>query len=245
MTSTPILEGEVAFGAPGAGKPTTTYSDFYHLYGIPIVYYDQIGCCGRSTHFEDRLGDESFWTFDLFIRELDNLIDHLKLRSNGFFLLGHSWGGMLGGAENLQKIILSGAPGSVPLLAQGSRNLLAALPEVKRVTLEECDRKGDHESPEFEQASKVFYDRHVCRLNPYPEDVLSAFKNLKRPYFILDDVSPSEFIIVGTLKNWEGWKEGHNIEVQAMLVNGQYDEATDLCMQPWFSSIPKVRWVTI
>lgn len=143
---------------------------------------------------------------------------------------------------------------------------------MKRVTLEECDRKGDHESPEFEQASKVFYDRHVCRLNPYPEDVLSAFKNLKRPYFILDDVSynfyceerryisipaitslmrrlyrqgPSEFIIVGTLKNWEGWKEGHNIEVQAMLVNGQYDEATDLCMQPWFSSIPKVRWVTI
>lgn len=216
MTNTPIQEGEVAFEAPGAGKPTKTWykivgdlathsgpalvvlhggpgagheylsplTDLYHQYGIPVVYYDQIGC-GRSTHFQDRMGDASFWTFDLFIRELDNLIDHLQLRSNGFFLLGHSWGGMFGGAYaslrpiGLKKLILSAAPGSVPLMEQGLQKLLAALPEETRATLEECERKGDHESPEFEQASKVFYDRHVYRLDPYPEDLLSAFKNLK------------------------------------------------------------------
>ncbi|KAI0414008.1 Alpha/Beta hydrolase protein [Xylaria grammica] len=239
-------------GGPGAGHEyLSPLTDLYRQYGIPIVYYDQIGC-GRSTHFQERMGDESFWTFDLFIRELDNLVDHLQLRDRGFYLLGQSWGGMLGGAyaalrpRGLKKIVLSGAPGSIPLLAQGARDLLASLPEHTRATLAECDRKGDHESQEFQQASKVFYDRHVCRLDPYPEDVMCAFKNLKEdPTAYMTMQGPSEFIIVGTFKDWEGWKEGHKIEAQALLINGQYDEATDLCVQPWFSSIPKVKWVTI
>ncbi|TGJ79763.1 hypothetical protein E0Z10_g9004 [Xylaria hypoxylon] len=282
-TTPPIQEGEVAFDAPGANKPTNTWykivgdlasypgaalvalhggpgagheylspvTDLYHRHGVPIIYYDQIGC-GRSTHFKEKLGDTSFWTFELFIKELDNLVDHLQLREKGFFLLGQSWGGMLGGAyaslrpKGLKKIILSGAPGSIPLLAQGSRNLLAALPDETRATLEECDRRGDHESPEFEEASKVFYERHVCRLDPYPDDIMSAFINLKEDstsYLTMQ--GPSEFIIIGSFKDWEGWKEGHNIEVETLLLNGQYDEATDLCVQPWFSSIPKVKWVTI
>ncbi|KAI8630089.1 Alpha/Beta hydrolase protein [Xylariaceae sp. FL1651] len=174
--------------------------------------------------------------------ELNNLIDHLKLRERGFFLLGQSWGGMFGGAyaslrqKGLKKIVLSGAPGSIPLLAQSSRNLLAALPEKTRKTLEECGRKGDHTSPEFEQASKIFYSRCACRLDPYPKDVIAAFNNLA------DD--PTSYLTM-TFKDWEGWKEGHKIEVETLLLNGQYNEATDVCVRPWFSSIPKVRWVTI
>ncbi|KAI0388997.1 Alpha/Beta hydrolase protein [Xylariaceae sp. FL0594] len=239
-------------GGPGAGHEyLSPLTDLYDRHGLPIIYYDQIGC-GRSTHFREKMGDASFWTFDLFIHELDNLIEHLQLRDRGYFLLGQSWGGMLAGAyaslrpRGLKKIVLAGAPGSVPLLAQGARALLAALPQEARETLEECERKGDHESPEFEKASQVFYARHVCRLDPYPEDILSAFKNLKDdPTSYMTMQGASEFIITGTFKDWEGWKEGHKIEALTLLINGQYDEATDLCVQPWFSSIPKVRWVTV
>jgi pimeloyl-ACP methyl ester carboxylesterase len=56
---------------------------------------------------------------------------------------------------------------------------------------------------------------------------------------------PSEFVILGSFKSWEGWPEGHKIEVPTLLINGRYDEATDLCMEPWFSTIPRVRWVTL
>lgn len=54
--------------------------------------YDQIGC-GRSTHLPEKLGDEAFWSVELFVRELDNLIYYLGLRETGFHLLGQSWGG--------------------------------------------------------------------------------------------------------------------------------------------------------
>lgn len=41
-----------------------------------VVHYDQIGN-GRSTHFPDRGAD--FWTVELFVRELHNLVDALGI----------------------------------------------------------------------------------------------------------------------------------------------------------------------
>ncbi|KAI3342536.1 Alpha/Beta hydrolase protein [Ustulina deusta] len=282
MASSPHA-GEVAFDAPGAGKPCKTWYkiygsleshpgpalvvlhggpgagheylspliDLYEKYNIPLVFYDQVGC-GRSTHFREKIGDTTFWTFELFIQELDNLVDHLQLRTKGFCLIGQSWGGMLGGAyaslrpQGLKKLILAGAPASIPLLAKGARELLAALPKAARTTLEECDKRGDHESEEFENAAKEFYARHVCRLDPYPADVLCAFKNLKDdPSAYQTMQGPSEFVIVGSFRDWEGWREAHKIEAETLLLNGRYDEATDQCIKPWFDHIPKVKWVTL
>ena len=56
---------------------------------IPIVLYDQIGN-GASSHIKDK--PDGFWTAELFMDELDNLLKHLGIRDN-FDLLGHSWGG--------------------------------------------------------------------------------------------------------------------------------------------------------
>lgn len=215
-SSFPVSEGEVAFDEPSAGKPCKTWykvigdlkcgtpplvalhggpgagheylaplTDVYAQRGVPIVFYDQIGC-GRSTHLREKKGDTSFWTFELYMRELDNLIDHLQLRDGpGFFLFGQSWGGMLGGAyaarrpRGLRKLVIAGGPASIPLLVKGYEGLIAALPPDVRSTLEECNKRGDYESEEFEKAASVFYSRHVCRLDPHPEEVQCAFKNLK------------------------------------------------------------------
>jgi L-proline amide hydrolase len=56
---------------------------------------------------------------------------------------------------------------------------------------------------------------------------------------------PSEFTITGNLKDWEGWKDSHQIEVPTLLLNGRYDEVRDACVEPWFRTIPKVKWVTL
>ncbi|KAI1646322.1 uncharacterized protein F4817DRAFT_316820 [Daldinia loculata] len=32
---------------------------------------------------------------------------------------------------------------------------------------------------------------------------------------------------------------------ETLLLNGQYDEPADLCVEPWFNSIAKVRWATL
>lgn len=113
-------------GGPGAGHEyLVPLADLYKPYGIPVVLYDQIGC-GRSTHLREKMGDAGFWSFDLFIKELDTLIDHLNLRGRGFFLLGQSWGGVLAASyamhqpqgktpTGLRKLVISSGPSSIPL----------------------------------------------------------------------------------------------------------------------------------
>lgn len=215
MAAQAVTEGEVAFDAPGAGKPCKTWykiigrldsgaiplialhggpgggheyltplEDLHSTQGIPIIFYDQIGCA-RSTHLQEKKGDDSFWTFDLFVKELDNLVDHLQLRESGFYVLGQSWGGMLGSTyasrqpRGLKKLVLVSSPASIPLYMENCKILLAGLPRDVRDTLEECDRLGDHESERFQAAALVFNKKHVCRIDPMPEPVMKAFEHLK------------------------------------------------------------------
>ncbi|KAI1774362.1 Alpha/Beta hydrolase protein [Hypoxylon cercidicola] len=81
-------------GGPGGGHEyLLPFAELWPLYGLPVVFYDQIGC-GASTHLPQMSGNADFWQESLFIAELANLIDHLKLRDGpGFHLLGQSWGG--------------------------------------------------------------------------------------------------------------------------------------------------------
>lgn len=172
-------------GGPGAGHEyLSSLTDLLDQYGIPLIFYDQIGC-GRSTHLREKMGDEAFWTFDLFIAELNNLIDHLQLRDRGFYLLGQSWGGMLAGMfaarrpKGLIKLVIAGSPASFPLFVEGGKRLRANLPADIREILEEGDRTGKLDTPEYERASTFFYKQHVCRIDPMPEPIQQAFINLK------------------------------------------------------------------
>jgi len=215
MTTTKITEGKVAINIPNAGKPCETwykivgdlasgvtplvtlhggpgasheyllpFIDLHTKYGTPVIFYDQVGC-GNSTRLREKDGDESFWTVDLFIDELDNLVDHLDLRKRGYDILGQSWGGMLGGvytARNpvgLRKVILADSPADVPLMMKGVNELVKGLPEDVQRDLEECTRDKDFESDKYKNACKVFYKKHLCRVHPFPPELKKALENLE------------------------------------------------------------------
>ena len=70
----------ILHGGPGAAH---NYVDSYKLLsetGRAVIHYDQLGC-GLSTHLPD--ADKSFWTPQLFVDELENLVDHLGRSAGG------------------------------------------------------------------------------------------------------------------------------------------------------------------
>ncbi|KAF2647232.1 proline-specific peptidase [Lophiostoma macrostomum CBS 122681] len=251
-TNSPSPALILCHGGPGAGHECLgALSDLYDQFRIPIVFYDQIGC-GKSTHFRDKMGDDEFWSIEQYWAELDNLVDFLELRERGFYLLGQSWGGMVVGSyaarqpPGLRKVIISSGPASGALYLESANMLLAKLPEDIRKTLEDCIERGDHESEEYQKAGLEFVKRHVCRLDPFPEDVQKAFKNLDEdPTSYMTVQGPSEFQIVGWLKDWDASTEAHRITVPVLLINGKYDEMQDLTMEPWFKRIRQVKWITL
>lgn len=120
-------------GGPGATSRYLLSLQNLAKNGIPVVFYDQLGC-GNSTRLPEKALDTSFWTPELFIAELDNLVKHLGI-DDGFDLLGHSWGGMLGsmyavrGHKGLKNLIISNSPASMALWVDSCNQWMKELPD--------------------------------------------------------------------------------------------------------------------
>lgn len=122
----------VVHGGPGSTHDYLTNLAALAEDGWPVVHYDQIGN-GGSTHLPDR--DVAFWTVQLFLDELDNLLRHLGIADN-YVLFGQSWGGMLAAEHaaasppGLRGLVIADAPASYPLWREEMKVLRDALPPV-------------------------------------------------------------------------------------------------------------------
>jgi proline-specific peptidase len=215
---------------------------------IPVIMYDQLGI-GKSTHLPEKMGHGDFWTVELFLAELDNLLKHLGIQDD-YDLLGQSWGGMLGAChaikqpKGLHRLVIADSPASMKMWVVAADKLRQGLPKDVQDTLLKHEKDGTTDSPEYEAAVAVFYSLHVCRVKPLPKDwndTEAAIKADQTVYLTMN--GPSEFFITGTLKDFSIVDEVHKIIVPTLLLNGRYDEATDYVMEPFWKSIEKVKWV--
>ncbi|KAK4543275.1 hypothetical protein LTR36_005634 [Oleoguttula mirabilis] len=242
-------------GGPGASHTYLLPISLIHQdYGIPVIMYDQIGC-GGSTHFRDKKGDGDFWTPELFMAELDNLKRVLGITE--FYLLGQSWGGMLGGQyaiekqpPGLQKLIISDSPADMVVWTQVANKLRAKLPKDIRETLTRCEEEGRTETEEYEKASLYYYGLHVCRLDPFPKEMTDAFDNIKDDNTVYLTMNGSnEFYVTGTLKHWSIIEELKKITPKTvpggmLIMNGYWDEAQDETQAPYFTNPScRTKWV--
>ena len=104
-------------------------ADIYVKYSIPVVFYDQLGN-GDSTHLPEKVGDAgSFWTEQLFLDELDNLLRHLGIQDD-YSVIGHSWGGMLAARhaarrpKGLRRLIISNSAADIQLFVKAANEEL-------------------------------------------------------------------------------------------------------------------------
>lgn len=242
-------------GGPGAGHNyLLPISLLWEDHQIPIVMYDQIGC-GKSTHFRDKAGDDSFWFPALFMDELENVREYLGIKE--FDYLGQSWGGMLGGQyaierqpKDLRKMVISDSPADMITWVDVANRLRKELPEDVQETLDRCEKEGKTDTEEYENAVMVYYTRHVCRVVPFPEEVNVTFGYLKDDPTVYETMNgPSEFYVVGSLKKWdirEGLKKitKETCPGGMLIMNGYYDEAQDETCSAFFTEPScRVKWV--
>jgi len=173
----------VVHGGPGAGHEyLLPFADLWPRYGLPVVFYDQIGCAS-STHLPQTAGDGDFWQESLFVAELDNLLDHLDLRG-GFHLLGQSWGGMLVGSyaakrpRGLQRLVIASGLASWELSMKGIEIRRSELPGETLDVLKKYEQDGDYNNPAYKEATMIFSKKFVFRDDQPPEMLMAALKNL-------------------------------------------------------------------
>ena len=176
----------VVHGGPGAGHEyCLPFSHLWSRFGIPVIFYDQIGC-GASTHLGQTANDQTFWQVDLFVAELQSLLDHLHLGRNdgpGFHVVGHSFGGIVAAAlasrrpPGLRKLVLAGASSDGQLFFQGLWRLIKQLSSEAQKAIEEAVKKSDFTSAEYKDAYTEFGKTFLCRADPWPADLATNLKN--------------------------------------------------------------------
>jgi len=240
--ATPLV---VLHGGPGAAHNYTLRMARLAEQGRAVVHYDQLGI-GNSTHLPEKGAD--FWTVRLFLDELDNLLAALGI-AGAYHLLGQSWGGMLGSEHavlrppGMKSFVVCDSPASMELWASETSKLIAQLPQDVRDALRRHEEAGTYDDPEYEQATKAFNARHLCRVVPNPQEVVDSDNAIRADPTVYHTMNgPNEFHVIGTLRDWSVVDRAHRISVPTLLVNGAYDEATAATMQPFYGAIPDVRW---
>ncbi|WP_326565413.1 proline iminopeptidase-family hydrolase [Amycolatopsis rhabdoformis] len=247
---TGVVGGELPAVVVVHGGPGSTHDYLLNLcslaeHGFPVVHYDQLGS-GGSTRLPEKGAD--FWTPELFGDELDNLVRRLGIEDN-YLLYGQSWGGLVVARhaaqrpDGLRGLVIANSPASYELWRSEMDVLRAQLPPGVDEELRAHEAAGTTDTQEYFDAMRVFYDRHVCRVLPWPSDYLASFMEMadnNTVYSVMN--GPSEFTVTGTLKDHSVIDDLDDIEVPTLLISGRHDEATEKTVQPYYDRIHDVRW---
>lgn len=208
--------------------------------GRMVIHYDQIGC-GASTHLPDAPAE--FWTPALFVDEFHTVRTALGIER--YHLLGQSWGGMLGAEiavrqpAGLVSLSICNSPASMQLWMQGAAELRVQLPPDVQAALDRHEADGTVTDPEYLAATDEFYRRHVCRVQPVPQDFLDTVTQMEAEPTVYHTMNgPNEFHVVGTLRQWTIIDRLPSVLAPTLVIAGEFDEATPATWQPYVEHIP-------
>jgi proline-specific peptidase len=230
-------------GGPGAPHDYLEPLEAMAASGRRVIFYDQLGA-GNSDHPHN----PSLWTVPLFVEEVGVVRQALGLAH--VHILGQSWGGMLGmeyaltQPAGLAGLIVADSPASIPQWIAEANRLRAELPSDVQETLLKHEAADTTDDPAYQEAMLVFYHRHVCRLDPWPDCVKRTFEKLEQEPEVYNTMNgPSEFHVIGLLKDWDIVDRLGEIRVPTLVMSGRYDEATPLIAETVQRGIAGSEWV--
>lgn len=215
-------------GGPGATHEYfECFENFLLPEGFEIIYYDQLGC-----GYSDNPNDTSMWDLGRFVEEVEQVRKALNLNKDNFYLLGHSWGGILAMQyalkyqDNLKGLVISNMMSSCPAYGKYAQEVLAPQFDQKVLdTIRQIEAAGDFENPKYmELLMPNFYAKHICRIpiEQWPEPVNRSFVKMNHSLYVTMQ-GPSEFGIGGNLVNWDVSKELPKIKTPTLTIGGKYD----------------------
>lgn len=215
-------------GGPGATHEYfECFENFLPAEGIEIIYYDQLGC-GNS----DNPNDVALWDLARYVEEVEQVRKALNLDASNFYMLGHSWGGILAMEyalkyqNNMKGLIISNMMSSCPEYGKYADEVLAKQMDPKVLAeLNQIEAAKDFTNPRYmELLIPNFYEKHILRFpaKDWPEPVNRSFAKMNQSLYVSMQ-GPSEFGISGKLEKWDRKADLKNITIPTLVIGAKYD----------------------
>ncbi|MEY4456244.1 MAG: proline iminopeptidase-family hydrolase [Sediminibacterium sp.] len=246
----PKIKVLLLHGGPGSTHEYfECFDSFLPAEGIEYYYYDQLG-----SAYSDNPNDSSLWNLPRFVEEVETVRKALGMDSTNFFLLGHSWGGILATEyalkyqQNMKGIIISNMVPSIPDYIKYANEVLGPkLPKDVLAKIRAFEAKGDYTNPEYLQiVQDYYYPEHVLRMPPanWPDPVKRAFARMNYPLYLRMQ-GPSEFGVVGdaVLKTWDRKADLNKIYRPLLSIGGEFDTMDPKAMEALSKAVQKGQYL--
>ena len=194
---------------------------------MKIIYYDQLGC-GNS----DNPNDAALWDLGRYVEEVEQVRKALHLDESNFYVLGHSWGGILAMEytlkyqHNMKGLIISNMMSSCPEYGRYADEVLAKQMDPKVLAeINKIEAAKDFANPRYmELLIPNFYEKHILRFpsKDWPEPVNRSFAKMNQSLYVTMQ-GPSEFGISGKLEKWDRKSDLKKITIPTLVIGAKYD----------------------
>ncbi|MFV5695899.1 proline iminopeptidase-family hydrolase [Flavobacterium sp. LB3P122] len=226
----PKIKVLLLHGGPGLTHELyECFDGYFPNESIEYIYYDQLG-----SYYSDQPKDNSLWTNERFVEEVEQVRIALGLDSSNFYLMGQSWGGILAMEyalkyqKNLKGLIISNMMASAKEYNAYAKDVLAPQMDPKILKqLQDIEKNNDFDNPKYsELLFKYYYTEHVLRkpLDQWPESINRCFKHINPDVYVFMQ-GHSEFGITGnaSLKNWDVKARLKTLTVPTLSIGSKYD----------------------
>ncbi|HVZ96873.1 MAG TPA: proline iminopeptidase-family hydrolase [Chitinophagaceae bacterium] len=238
-------------GGPATGHEyMECFESFFPQEGYEFYEYDQLG-----APYSDQPTDSSLWTIDRYVDEVEQVRQAIGADSSNFYVLGNSWGGMLGMEyalkyqQHMKALIVADMVASIPDYNKYAYDVLAKQmdPKIFREIMD-IEKKKDFDNPRYEELlTPNFYEKHICRLLPWPDPVVRAFTHMnntrvsKQIYVMMQ--GPSEFGASGRLANWDIKDSLKTLHIPTLMVGAKYDTMDPAAMEAQSKMVQHGRYL--
>jgi proline iminopeptidase len=235
-------------GGPGATHEYFEALDSYFpAAGIEYYYYDQLG-----SAYSDQPEEPELWDLPRFVEEVEQVRQALKLDQSNFYLLGHSWGGLLAQEyalkyqQHLKGLIISNMMSSGPAYNEyANKVLMPAMDQRALAEIKEIEARKEYGNPRYmELLMPHHYEHHVLRMpaEKWPEPVNRAFRHINNDVYIPMQ-GPSELGLSGKLLNWDRSNDLSQITPPTLVIGAKYDTMDPAHMEMMAKKVQKGRYL--
>lgn len=235
-------------GGPGSTHEYFEAADSYlPAAGVEYYYYDQLG-----SFYSDQPDDASLWEIDRFIDEVEQVRVALGLDSSNFFLLGHSWGGILAmeyalaHQQKLKGLVISNMMSSIPAYnAYAEKMFLANMDPQVLKEIKELEATEQTDDPRYmELLVPHHYEHHVLRMpyDDWPDPARRGFDHIN-PSIYVPMQGPSELGASGKLAQWDRSDDLGGIDVPTLVIGAGHDTMDPAHMEQMAERLPKGNYL--
>ena len=201
------------------------FETFFQREGFEFYEYDQLG-----SYYSDQPNDTTLWKTERFVEEVEQVRKAIGADQSNFYIVGNSWGGILGMEyalkyqKNMKALLVSNMVASAPEYGKYAEEVLAKQMNPKILDeIRSIEAKKDFANPRYmELLIPNFYHEHICRLTIWPDALNRSFKHGNNTIYTQMQ-GPSEFGISGLLANWDIKNRLKEISIPTLMIGAKYD----------------------